>query len=96
MRILSKKKCEEILKRITANEIIQAEYGLHDMEAETKATENRAEIAFIVGGIKGMNKVQNTLKKDITTSKKTKKGIGCAHIKLRFPFGKRKWIITNF
>lgn len=63
MKILSKKKCEEILKRITANEIIQAAYGLHDMEAETKATENRAEIAFIVGGIKGMNKVQNTLRK---------------------------------
>ena len=42
MKILSEKQCEEILKRITANEIIQAEYGLHDMEAETKATENRA------------------------------------------------------
>lgn len=63
MKILSKKKCEEILKRITANEIIQVEYGLHDMEAETTATENRAEIACIVGGIKGMNKVQNTLRK---------------------------------
>jgi hypothetical protein len=63
MKILSKKKCEEILKRITANEIIQTEYGLHDMEAEAKATENRAEIAYIVGGIKGMNKIQNTLKK---------------------------------
>lgn len=63
MKILSKKKCEEILKRITANEIIQVEYGLHDIEAETKATENRAEIAFIVGGIKGMNKAQNTLRK---------------------------------
>ena len=63
MKILSKKKCEEVLKRITANEIIQAAYGLHDMEAETKATGNRAEIAFIVGGIKGMNKVQNTSRK---------------------------------
>lgn len=31
MKILSKKKCEEILKRITANEIIQTEYGLHDI-----------------------------------------------------------------
>jgi hypothetical protein len=63
MKILSKKKCEEILKRITANEIIQIEYGLHDIEARTKATANRAEIAFIVGGIKGMNKVQNTVHK---------------------------------
>lgn len=33
------------------------------MEAETKATENRAEIAYIVGGIKGINKVQNTLRR---------------------------------
>lgn len=53
MKILSKKKCDEILKRIVANEIIQIEYGLRDIEAETKATENRAEIVFIVGGIKG-------------------------------------------
>lgn len=63
MKILSKKKCEEILKIITANEIIQTEYGLHDIEAEAEATENRAEIAYIVGGINGMNKVQNTLRK---------------------------------
>ena len=63
MKILSKKKCEEILKRITENEIIQIEYGLHDIEAETKATENRAAIAFIVGGVKGINKVHNTLRK---------------------------------
>lgn len=63
MKILSKKKCDEILKRIVANEIIQIEYGLRDIEAETKATENRADIAYLVGGIKGMNKVQGTLKK---------------------------------
>lgn len=63
MKIITKKKADEILKRITANEIIQVEYGLHDIEAETRATENRAEIAFIVGGFKGMNKVQNTLSK---------------------------------
>ena len=63
MKIITKKKADEILKRITANEIIRIEYGLHDMEAETKSTENRAEIAFIVGGIKGMDKVQNTLRK---------------------------------
>ena len=64
MKILTKKKCDEILKRITANEIIHIELqcGMHDMEAETKMIENRAEIAYIVGGIKGMNKIQNTLK----------------------------------
>lgn len=60
MKILSKKKCEEILQRITANEIIQFKYGLSNIEAETKATENRAEIAIIVGGIKGADKVKNT------------------------------------
>lgn len=63
MKILSKKKCEEILKRITANEIIQIESGLNDVDFITKATENRAEIAYIVGGVKGMNKIQNTLRK---------------------------------
>lgn len=63
MKILSKKKCDEILKRIVDNEIIQIEYGLRDIEAETKATENRADIAYLVGGIKGMNKVQNTVHK---------------------------------
>lgn len=61
MKILSKKKCDEILKRLTANEII-AIYSSDDIEAQTKATENRAEIAFIVGGIRGMNKVKNTVK----------------------------------
>lgn len=63
MKVLSKKKCDEILKRIVANEIIQIEHGLRDIEAETKATENRADIAYLVGGIKGMNKVQNTVHK---------------------------------
>lgn len=63
MKVLSKKKCDEILKKIVANEIIQIEHGLRDIEAETKATENRADIAYLVGGIKGMNKVQNTVHK---------------------------------
>lgn len=61
MKILSKKKCDEILKRIAENEII-AIYSSDDIEAQTKAIENRAEIAFLVGGIKGMTKVQNTVK----------------------------------
>lgn len=61
MKILSKKKCDEILKRITANEIIAINCDGNDIEAQTKATENRAEIAFLVGGIKGMTKVQNTI-----------------------------------
>ena len=61
MKILTKNECDEILQRITANEIIQLEYGLHDIDAEMKATENRARIAAIVGGIKGVSKVKNTL-----------------------------------
>ena len=62
MKILSKKKCDEILKMIAENEILAIEYDGNDVEAQTKATENRAEIAFLAGGIKGMTKVQNTVK----------------------------------
>ena len=62
MKIPTKKQCDEILKRICANEIIQTEYSvLDDIEAETKMIENRAEIAYIIGGVKGMNKVRATI-----------------------------------
>ena len=61
MKILSKKECDEILKMILANEIIQTKCGLNDIKAETKATENRAMIAFMVGGVRGMNKILNTI-----------------------------------
>ena len=62
MKILTKKQCDEILKRICANEIIQMECSIFsDIEAETKMIENRAEIASIVGGAKGMNKVSATI-----------------------------------
>ena len=62
MKILSKKKVDEILKRITANEIIGIEC-IKDVEASAKLSENNSEIAFLVGDIKGMYKVQNTLRK---------------------------------
>ncbi len=63
MKILTKKQCDEILKRICANEIIQMECSIFsDIEAETKMIENRAEIASIVGGAKGMNKVSATIR----------------------------------
>lgn len=53
MKILTKKQCDEILKRICANEIIQMECSIFsDVEAETKMVENRAEIAHIIGGDK--------------------------------------------
>ena len=61
MKILSKKDVDEILKRITANEIICAEY-LNDADALAQMVDNNMEIAYLVGGFKGMIKIQNTLK----------------------------------
>ena len=64
MKILTKKQCDEILERICANEIIQTECSVFDdVEVETKMVENRAEIAYIIGGAKGMNKVRATIHK---------------------------------
>ena len=62
MKILTKKKVDEILKRIVANEIIAIE-SIEDIKAYDKVAENNAEMAFLVGGIKGMNKVRDTLYK---------------------------------
>ena len=62
MKIITKKKVDEILKRIAANEIIGIEY-INNIEAHTKLSENNADIAFEIGGIKGMTKIQNTLKR---------------------------------
>ena len=62
MKILTKKKQEEILKRLVANNIIYLE-GNGDIECIEKFVENGAEIAFLVGGLAGMNKVGNTLHK---------------------------------
>ena len=62
MKIITKKKADEILKRITANEIIGIEY-IKDIEVYTKLSENNTDIAFEIGGVKGMTKIQNTLKR---------------------------------
>ena len=62
MKIITKKKADEILKRIAANEIIGIEY-INDIEAHTKLSENNADIAFEIGGIERMTKIQNTLKR---------------------------------
>ena len=62
MKILSKKDVDEILKRITANEIICAEC-LNDEDALAHMVDNNMEIAYLVGGLKGMLKIQNTIKK---------------------------------
>ena len=62
MKILTKKKVDEILKRITANEIIAIE-SFEDINAYDKVAENNAEMAFLVGGINGMNRIRDTLYK---------------------------------
>ena len=64
MKIITKKKADEILKRITANEIIGIEC-IEDIEAHIKFIENNADIAFKVGGIKGIVKVRNTLEQQL-------------------------------
>jgi hypothetical protein len=61
VRILTKKQVDEILKRITANEIIAIEY-LQDIDAHTHLVENNADIAYLVGGTKGMDKIRNTIR----------------------------------
>lgn len=60
MKILTKKQVNEILKRITANEIIAIEC-LEDIDAHTHFVENNSDIAYLVGGIKGMEKVRDAL-----------------------------------
>ena len=62
MKILTKKKIDEILKRIIANEIISIETPM-DINKIECMDENNCEIAFLVGGIEGMCKVLNTLRK---------------------------------
>lgn len=60
MKILTKKKADEILLRICANEIMVIGH-VHNTDALTKIFENNAEIAYRVGGIRGMAKVKNTV-----------------------------------
>ena len=61
MKILTKRQVDEILKRLAANAVISIECSKVDPEAMGKIAENRAEIAYIVGGIKGIEKVKNTI-----------------------------------
>ena len=60
MKILTKKKQEEILKRLSANSIIYIE-GNKDEHCISYFAENAGEIAFLVGGIKGAEKMFNTV-----------------------------------
>lgn len=60
--IWNKKKREDALKRITATAIIVND-SVREPECFYTAIDNLTEIAFDVGGIKGMKKIQNTLDK---------------------------------
>ena len=60
-RVLTKKKQDEILKRVTACQII-ADNHIEDFEALEKITENLADITIDVGGPKGVDKVLGTLR----------------------------------
>ena len=57
MKILTQKQVDEILKRITANEIICVKC-VKDIEVFEKIIGNNAEITYMVGGFKGMDKVK--------------------------------------
>lgn len=59
MKILTRKKQDEILKRLTANEII-AMKCLEPEELEY-FIRNSAYAVYEIGGIKGMQKVRNTV-----------------------------------
>lgn len=72
MKILTRKKQDEILKRLCANEIILdsyfPEFGEKSFCEYIKASENSLEIANIVGGIKGVIKVKNTVERMVRRS----------------------------
>lgn len=62
MKLLTKNKQDELLKRIAACQIICNEY-IDDIEAMDKMKENLASLAIEIGGCSGATKVQNTVRK---------------------------------
>lgn len=58
MKILTRKQQDEILKRLAANHIMADKYM--SIEGYGNTLENIINIAYLVGGMKGMLKVQNT------------------------------------
>ena len=58
MKILTRKKQDEILKRIAANLIIDGDTSM-DEESFRCAIDNAYEIAILVDGINGLDKVHN-------------------------------------
>ena len=61
MKIINKKKQDEILKRLAANAIIAHSKINEDFEAIEKFVDNTCEIAYLIGGVDGMLKVRNTV-----------------------------------
>ena len=62
MKIITRKKQDELLKRLTANLIIA--YGEHmNIESFDKFLDNTMECAYAIGSFDGMEKVHNTFSK---------------------------------
>ena len=61
-KILSKKQIDAILMKIVANEIILIDDLNGNEECVTKMSENNADITYLVGGLKGLDKVGNAIK----------------------------------
>lgn len=60
MKLLSRKSCDKILKKIAAIQIIYNAY-VDDIEAITKMIDHLADIAIEIGGCKGAKKVLKTV-----------------------------------
>lgn len=62
MKILTKKKQDELLKLITACQIMIVGKDL-DIEIFSKLTDNFSEVCYLIGGVEGGYKVYNTVGK---------------------------------
>ena len=60
MKILTQEQTDEILKRVMANEIMAMEY-IHNEDVTSQMIDNNLEIIKLVGGIKGLVKIINTM-----------------------------------
>ena len=60
MKLLTKNKQDELLKRIAACQIICNKY-VNDIEAATYLTEHLATLSIEIGGCSGASKVLNTV-----------------------------------
>lgn len=70
MKIFTRKDKDEVLKRIATCQMITIEF-VDDPKAYSKITDSLTEIAVLVGGIEGLNKIQRSIHKryDLTIRK---------------------------